>query len=108
MTGVQPEGRFGTFDSEKSGRIMSFREKPSGDGVWVNGGFFVCEPQVFEYLRNGDKTVFEREPLEELAKLGQLFTHKHNKFWKCMDTQRDMIQLNEMWNNDQAEWKIWD
>lgn len=108
MTSVQPEGRFGTFDSEKDGQIKSFREKPPGDGVWVNGGFFVCEPDVYNYIRQGDATIFEGEPLELLANQGHLYTYKHHDFWKCMDTQRDMLQLNEMWSADQAQWKFWD
>ena len=83
-------------------------EKPKGDGAWVNGGFFVCEPNVFEYIKEGDETVFEKEPLEQLAADGELYAHKHHGFWKCMDTTRDKNQLCRMWDNDQAKWKIWE
>lgn len=106
MTGVMPEGRFGALDIDDSDRVKSFQEKPKGDGSWINGGFFVCEPEVFDYLP-GDKTVFENEPLETLARDHQLYTYKHYGFWKPMDTQRDRIQLEELIQNNQAPWINW-
>ncbi|HRI80512.1 MAG TPA: sugar phosphate nucleotidyltransferase, partial [Cyclobacteriaceae bacterium] len=106
MTAVQPEGRFGTLVVEKDSIVKSFLEKPKGDGTWVNGGFFVCEPRVIDYI-NDDTSIFEREPLEGLARAGELQAFKHNGFWKCMDTLRDKNQLNEWWEKNQALWKIW-
>lgn len=107
MTAVQPEGRFGSLKFIGDEQIASFQEKPKGDGSWINGGFFVCEPNVFEYLNDGDATIFERSPLENMAKDGELFSYKHYGFWKPMDTLRDNKSLNEMWQNGQADWKIW-
>lgn len=108
MTAVQPEGRFGAMDiEENSDRVKFFMEKPKGDGAWINGGFFVCEPSVFQYIDEGDPTVWERGPLENLAQSGELFAYKHYGFWKPMDTLRDKMQLEELWNNNQALWKIW-
>ena len=82
-------------------------EKPKGDGAWINAGFFVFQPEAFNYIRDGDATVFERAPLENLAKDGELYTYKHEGFWKCMDTLRDKIQLNEIWDSGNALWKKW-
>lgn len=107
MTSVQPEGRFGALHTDSNNRVLSFMEKPKGDGSWINGGFFVCEPKVIDYIQN-DTSIFEREPLENLAKDGELYTFPHHGFWKCMDTLRDKNQLNEMWNNQKAKWKIWE
>lgn len=106
MTAVQPEGRFGALVTGEDSRVHSFMEKPRGDGSWINGGFFVCEPGVMERISD-DTTVFEREPLEQMAADGQLFTYKHEGFWKCMDTLRDKTQLNELWEKKNAKWKIW-
>jgi glucose-1-phosphate cytidylyltransferase len=106
MTAVQPEGRFGALDIDTNDKVHSFMEKPKGDGSWINGGFFICEPNVMDRLP-GDATVFEREPLENLAADGELYTFKHEGFWKCMDTLRDKIQLNELWEKEHAPWKIW-
>lgn len=108
ITSVQPEGRYGSISANDSGRIERFFEKPAGDGSWINGGFFVCEPGIFDYLRDGDATVFEREPLESLSRDGELFAYKHMGFWKCMDTLRDMQQLNQMWSEGKSKWKVWD
>lgn len=105
-TTVQPEGRYGSVDSNEEGRIQRFLEKPEGDGAWINGGFFVCEPEIFDYLED-DKTIFEREPLENLASDGELYAYRHTGFWKCMDTLRDKSQLNRLWETGQAKWKIW-
>jgi len=106
MTAVQPEGRFGALETEGT-RVSSFLEKPKGDGSWINGGFFVCQPEVLDYIA-GDQAVFEQEPLMQLAKDGELFNYRHKGFWKCMDTLRDKKVLNEMWDKGQAKWKTWD
>jgi glucose-1-phosphate cytidylyltransferase len=108
MTTVQPEGRFGgvSFDGE-TGNVNNFIEKPVGDGGWINAGFFVCEPKAFDYITNGTQTIWEKEPLENLAKDGELFAYKHSGFWKPMDTLRDNVQLNELWKNNKALWKTW-
>ena len=82
-------------------------EKPVGDGGWINAGFFVCEPNAFDYIKGGLSTIWEREPLENLAKNGELYSYKHHGFWKPMDTQRDNKQLNDMWNQNKALWKTW-
>lgn len=105
LTAVQPPGRFGALDLSQN-RIVSFQEKPQGDGSWINGGFFVLEPEVFKFLE-GDETVWEREPLEQLAKAGQLTAFKHKGFWQPMDTLRDKIKLEELWSSTRAPWKVW-
>lgn len=106
MTSVQPEGRFGSLNISDNEQITDFQEKPKGDGSWINGGFFVCEPKVFDYI-SGDKTIFERDPLEMLANEGELFSYKHFGFWKPMDTLRDKIQLEAMIENKTAPWIKW-
>jgi len=105
ITAVQPPGRFGTLDITKT-KITNFNEKPAGDGNWINGGFFILEPSVFEYLKD-DTTVWEREPLEKLAKENQLSAFKHTGFWQPLDTLRDKNYLDELWNSDKAFWKNW-
>jgi glucose-1-phosphate cytidylyltransferase len=107
MTSVQPEGRFGGVVADAQDKVTSFMEKPKGDGSWINGGFFVCEPRVFDYLEN-DTTVFEQKPLEKLSADNELYTYRHQGFWKCMDTLRDKTLLNELWDKQQAKWKIWE
>ncbi len=108
MTTVQPEGRFGGVAfGEDDERVDAFLEKPKGDGGWINAGFFVCEPKVFDYILEGDSTIFERAPLENLAKDGELYAFKHYGFWKPMDTLRDNVQLNKMWKENKAKWKTW-
>jgi glucose-1-phosphate cytidylyltransferase len=107
MTSVQPEGRFGALNINENNQVTQFLEKPKGDGTWINGGFFVCQPEVLKYIHNDTDAVFEQLPLEKLATEGQLYTYKHNGFWKCMDTLRDKTQLNEMWDSNNAKWKIW-
>ena len=82
-------------------------EKTKGDGAWINAGFFVLQPEVFDYIKDGDATIFERAPLENLAKDGELYTYKHEGFWKCMDTLRDKIQLNDIWDSGNVLWKKW-
>lgn len=106
MTAVQPEARFGALKTDDQNRVQSFTEKPKGDGAWINGGFFVCEPAVLDYIDN-DQTVFEQYPLEKLAAAGELYTYHHHGFWKCMDTLRDKIKLNELWDANEAAWKTW-
>ena len=107
MTTVQPEGRFGSLQIESSQKITSFLEKPKGDGSWINAGFFVCQPEVFNYITEGDKTIFERQPLENLAKDSELYAYKHHGFWKPMDTLRDKNQLEEMLETGTAPWIKW-
>ena len=107
MTSAQPDGRFGALDINSENRVLEFKEKPKGDGSWINAGYFVCEPKVFEYITKEDQTIFEQEPLINLAKDGELFTYKHRSFWKPMDTLRDKNKLNQMWNGGNAPWKIW-
>lgn len=107
MTSVQPDGRFGAIEIQGD-LITNFLEKPRGDGAWINGGFFVCEPRVFDYIQDGDSTVFEQAPLQNLAKHGELCSFKHNGFWKCMDSLKDKQDLNELYENNQAKWKSWD
>lgn len=107
MSSIQPEGRFGALQLEVDGKVEHFMEKPKGDGQWINGGFFVCEPKVFDYIKNGDTTIFEREPLEGLATHGEVMAYKHYGFWKCMDTLSDKNALNNMWTKNEAKWKIW-
>lgn len=107
MTSVQPEGRFGALNINENNQVTQFLEKPKGDGTWINGGFFVCQPEVLKFIHNDTDAVFEQLPLEKLATEGQLYTYKHTGFWKCMDTLRDKTQLNEMWDSNNAKWKIW-
>jgi glucose-1-phosphate cytidylyltransferase len=106
MTTVQPVGRYGAINIREDNSISSFKEKPKGDGAWINGGFFVCKPEVLEYI-DGDSTIFEQEPLTNLAINGELISFKHYKFWECMDTLRDKKSLCEMWNSGKAPWKKW-
>lgn len=107
ITAVRPSGRFGALVIDKDNTVASFLEKPQGDGSWINGGFFVCEPQVFDYISEGDNVTFEREPLENLANRNQLNAYKHNGFWQPMDTLRDKKYLTEMWVNGRAPWAVW-
>lgn len=108
MTAVQPEGRFGAIDmNQDSGLVERFIEKPQGDGGWINGGFFVCEPEVFDYLDDDDSLIWEREPLENLARDHEVFAFKHFGFWKPMDMLRDKMQLEALWERGKAPWKVW-
>ncbi|MBB6576278.1 glucose-1-phosphate cytidylyltransferase [Comamonas odontotermitis] len=107
MTSVQPEGRFGALDINESNEIVRFAEKPKGDGNWINGGFFVCEQSVFDYLPEGDDLVFEQDPLRRLAEDGQMNAFRHTGFWKPMDALRDKQQLESLWAKNQAPWKVW-
>ncbi len=105
VTAVQPSGRFGALDIERE-KVISFKEKPKGDGTWINGGFFVLEPEIFEYIE-GDDTIWEKEPLENLARDGQLMAFKHEGFWKAMDTLRDKRELEALWQSGNPPWKVW-
>ncbi len=102
---VQPPGRFGALDIEGN-RITRFEEKPSGDGSWINGGFFVLEPEVIDYI-GGDQSIWERDALESLAQRGQLSAYMHSGFWQPMDTLRDKLKLEELWQSGHAPWKVW-
>lgn len=106
MTIVQPPGRFGSVDFEGH-KIKQFIEKPAGDNNWINGGFFVLEPSVIDYI-DADETTWEREPLEKLATDGELSSYKHEGFWQPMDALRDKMHLNKLWDSGDAPWKIWD
>jgi glucose-1-phosphate cytidylyltransferase len=106
LTAVQPAGRFGALDIVDGSRIARFDEKPRGDGHWVNGGFFVLEPEAIEYI-DGDDTMWEREPLERLARDGQLSAWTHAGFWQPMDTLRDKARLEDLWQAGSPPWKTW-
>lgn len=108
MTSAQPDGRFGALSISKDNMVEEFKEKPKGDGSWINAGYFVCEPEVFDYIKDGDATVFEQKPLKNMAKDGNLYTYKHYDFWMPMDTLRDKNKLNDLWLNNDAAWKIWE
>lgn len=105
VTAVQPPGRFGSLDMQNN-RITSFTEKPGDNGSWINGGYFVLSPKVIDFIRD-DSTIWEREPLETLAKSGQLASFQHKGFWHPMDTLRDKIHLEKLWTSGKAPWKIW-
>ncbi|MEI7898230.1 MAG: glucose-1-phosphate cytidylyltransferase, partial [bacterium] len=107
MTSVQPEGRYGSLILNENNKVLSFQEKPQGDGAWINAGFFVCQPEVFAFIPDDEHIIFERDPLEGLAREGQLFTYKHEGFWKPMDTQRDKTQLEELIEKNKAPWIKW-
>ena len=106
VTSVQPSGRFGALNIGQDQTVHSFMEKPKGDGAWINGGFFVCQPEVFNYIDN-DQTIWEREPMERIASDGQMMSFKHEGFWKPMDTLRDKQELEEDWQLNKAKWKTW-
>jgi glucose-1-phosphate cytidylyltransferase len=106
VTAVQPSGRFGALNIGQQDEVISFSEKPKGDGAWINGGFFVCEPAVIDYIQD-DATIWEREPLEQLAAVEQMDAYKHEGFWKPMDTLRDKMELESDWQHGTAKWKVW-
>lgn len=106
LTAVYPPGRFGALDIGKNGNVKTFQEKPKGDGGMINGGFFVLSPSVLSVIRD-NQTIWEREPLEKLAKTKQMMAYRHEGFWQPMDTQRDKNLLEELWNSGQAPWKVW-
>jgi glucose-1-phosphate cytidylyltransferase len=105
VTAVRPPARFGTITLDDN-LVECFEEKPQSGEGWVNGGFFVLEPSVVDYIK-GDDTVFEHEPLEGLARDGQLAAYRHGDFWQCMDTLRDVRLLESLWQSNSAPWKIW-
>ncbi|MDR3715332.1 MAG: glucose-1-phosphate cytidylyltransferase [Puia sp.] len=108
VTAVQPEPRFGGMSLNREDVVEHFKEKPKEDGKWVNGGFFVLQPEVFGYLNgNMNNTMWEDDPMEELVKDRQLVAYKHTGFWKCMDAMRDKLELEAYWQNEHAKWKIW-
>ncbi|WPK12397.1 glucose-1-phosphate cytidylyltransferase [Lysinibacillus louembei] len=106
VTTVQPSGRFGALDLAENGEVLGFKEKPKGDGGWINAGFFVLEPEIIDYI-DGDETIFESEPLQNLATRGQLQAFSHGGFWQPMDTLRDKNFLESLWKKDEAPWKLW-
>ena len=107
MTIVQPQGRFGVVEfNTKNNLIENFSEKLKGDGAWINGGFFVLNKKIFDYLKD-DFTIWEKEPLEKLSKENKLVAFKHDNFWYPMDTMRDKVYLENLWNQNKAPWKIW-
>ncbi len=106
ITSTQPSGRFGSLELTKNDQVLGFKEKPRGDGAWINAGFFVMEPKVFDYIP-GDDVFLEKEPLEKLAKDGELVAYKHKGFWQPMDTLRDRNHLEELWKSGTPPWKIW-
>ncbi|MDE7245825.1 MAG: glucose-1-phosphate cytidylyltransferase [Oscillospiraceae bacterium] len=109
LTGIQPGGRFGVLDLDNTGTtVTGFREKAKEDGGWINGGFMVMEPEVFDCLSKDEDCVLERWPLETLATHGRLGIFRHTGFWQCMDTQRDRGRLEQMWNEGYAPWKVWE
>ena len=108
VTSVQMDARFGGMDVGSDGEVLSFREKAKDESKWINGGFFVLKPEVFNYLE-GDVSdmMWEDEPLESLSKDNQLVAFRHYGFWKCMDALRDKIELEDLWKNNEAKWKVW-
>ena len=107
LTAVQPPGRFGAFNLDRDQyKIFTFKEKPQGNRAWINGGFFVLDPEVLDYIA-GDSTIWEREPMEKLAHDKMLSAYKHYGFWQPMDTLRDKNVLEELWQSEKAPWKVW-
>lgn len=108
VTAVQPKGRFGSLDLDAGCSVRSFLEKPPGDGGWINAGYFVFEPKIFDFLDSSrNDLVFEKEPLEDLASAGELMAHRHTGYWQPLDTMRDKLQLETLWDDKSAPWKIW-
>ena len=107
LTAIQNVSRFGVLNIGGGNKVASFLEKARGEGGWINGGFFVLEPEVFNYIDNNDAVVWEKEPLEKLSKQGKLCAYKHTGFWGCMDTLRDKINFEKTWQSGAAPWKVW-
>ena len=105
LTAIQPPGRYGALQLEAT-TVRHFQEKPDGDGAWINGGYFVLEPQIFDEIE-GDNTSWETTPLQRMAKAGQLMAFQHGGFWQAMDTLRDKNQLEELWQSGKSPWKVW-
>lgn len=109
LTSIQMPGKFGNIEMDQDGLVKRFVEKPEGDGVWINGGFMVLEPEIFNYLEGDMEDVqWEKVPLIQIANEGKLNSYKHTGFWKCMDAMRDKIELEEMWNSKDVKWKVWE
>jgi glucose-1-phosphate cytidylyltransferase len=106
VTAVQPAGKYGQLNIGNNNEVIKFVEKPPGDNAWINGGFFVLEPKIFDYI-SSDETIWEKEPIENLSSEGQLMAYKHDGFWKCMDTLRDKRELEELWVKGKAPWRLW-
>ncbi len=106
VTAVQPPGRFGALDIDADDRVLTFREKPQGDGTWINGGFMVLSPSIIDYI-DGDESVFEQEPLHRLSEEGKLAAYRHTGFWHAMDTLRDKRYLEQLWLSGKAPWRTW-
>jgi glucose-1-phosphate cytidylyltransferase len=106
VTATQPSGRFGAMSLDSSEKVVSFQEKPAGDGSWINGGFLILDPRVLDLI-SSDNTVLEKEPLESLARDGELVGYKHRGFWYAMDTLRDKNHLESLWQSGKAPWKVW-
>ncbi|MDX2196022.1 MAG: glucose-1-phosphate cytidylyltransferase [Cytophagales bacterium] len=106
VTAIQPEGKYGILNFGEDDAVKGFLEKPKGDGAWINGGYFVCEPQIIDYITD-DNTILEREPLENISHHGQMKAYRHTGFWQCMDTLRDKTKLQELWDTGKAPWKVW-
>lgn len=107
LTAVQSIGRFGVLGIGRNDAVRNFLEKPKDESTWINGGFFALESEIFKYIKDDTSAVWEQEPLERLAADNDLDAYKHSGFWKCMDTLRDKIELERMWNSGKAEWKVW-
>jgi glucose-1-phosphate cytidylyltransferase len=108
LTSIQVPGRFGNIETTDNGTVKYFQEKPDGDGLWINGGFFVMDPKIFEYLQGDmDDIQWEKKPLVEIANDGQLMAYRHHGFWKSMDAMRDRIELESLWNSGNSPWKTW-
>lgn len=108
VTAVRPAGRFGLLGLTKNDLVEDFQEKPTNGSGWINGGFFVLKPEVFNYLpENSDQIMWEQDPLDHLTREGQLAAYKHHGFWKCMDAMRDKEDLEQLWQTGRAKWKIW-
>ncbi len=109
LTAYQPEGRWGALGIDEDGTVLKFSEKPKESGAWINAGFFVCEPEVFDYIpEDSEEMMWEQDPLKNLAKDGKLNSYKHTGFWHAMDMLKDKEDLNKMWAADAAPWKIWE
>lgn len=108
LTAVQPQGRFGVLDIDANDSIVSFQEKPKNENsAWINGGFFVLEPEVFDYIDDDDNCILEKDTLVKLASSGELTAYKHHGFWHPMDMLKDKLELNKLWNENRAPWKVW-
>lgn len=106
VTAIQPYEKYGALNLDNNSTVLSFREKPKNDELWINGGFFILEPGIFKYIK-GDTSVWEKEPLEKLASQKKLKAYKHSGFWRCMDTYRDKLELEKLWQSGKPAWKIW-